>query len=365
MAATIRVTVWNEHRHERSDAVDAAVYPRGIHEALAEPLRAEPELTVRTATLDEPDQGGENLSAGLATGGEDIMAELRVGWVGIGVMGRSMCGHLLKAGFPVALTTRTREKAAALLEAGATWCPTAKAVAERSDVVFSMVGFPSEVEQVYLGDDGILAGAHADALVCDMSTSDPSLAVQIHQRAGARRVASLDAPVSGGDVGAREARLAIMVGGEKEAFDRALPLLQKMGETIALMGGPGSGQHTKMVNQIAIAGTMIGTVEALLYARKAGLGLEAVIDIIGKGAAASWSLNNLGRRIAREDFAPGFYIKHFVKDMGIALDEARRMKLALPGLALVNQFYVSAQARGLEDLGTQGLFKVLSEMNGG
>jgi 3-hydroxyisobutyrate dehydrogenase len=188
--------------------------------------------------------------------------------------------------------------------------------------------------------------------------------VRIHEAARAQSVASLDAPVSGGDVGAREARLAIMVGGEKHAFDRALPLFQKMGETIALMGGPGAGQHTKMANQIAIAGTMIGAVESLLYARTAGLGMDAVIDIIGKGAAASWSLNNLGRRIAKGDFNPGFFIKHFVKDMGIALQEARRMKLALPGLALVNQFYVAAQAQGLEDLGTQGLFKVISGMSG-
>jgi 3-hydroxyisobutyrate dehydrogenase len=289
------------------------------------------------------------------------MADTKIGWVGIGVMGRSMCGHLLKAGLPVSLTTRTKEKASELLSAGAAWCRTPREVAQHSDVIFSMVGFPSEVEEVFLGDDGILAGAHPGALVCDMSTSEPTLAIRIHQSAAARGVACLDAPVSGGDVGAREARLAIMVGGEKQAFERALPLLQKMGETIALMGGPGAGQHTKM----AIAGTMIGTVEALLYAKTAGLGMDAVIDIIGKGAAASWTLNNLGRRIARGDFAPGFYIKHFVKDMGIALQEARRMKLAVPGLALVNQFYVAAQGQGLENLGTQGLFKILAAMSGG
>jgi len=292
------------------------------------------------------------------------MADAKVGWVGIGVMGKSMCGHLLKSGYPVSLTTRTREKASELLAAGAAWCATPKDVAQRSDIVFSMVGFPSEVEEVYFGADGILAGARAGSLVCDMSTSDPSTAIRIHEAARARSVASLDAPVSGGDVGAREARLAIMIGGEKRAFDRALPLFQKMGETIALMGGPGAGQHTKMANQIAIAGTMIGTIESLLYAKTAGLGMDAVIDIIGKGAAASWSLNNLGRRIAKGDFAPGFYIKHFVKDMGIALQESRRMKLSLPGLALVNQFYVAAQGQGLENLGTQGLFKVLAAMSG-
>ena len=292
------------------------------------------------------------------------MANTRVGWIGIGVMGRSMCGHLLKAGYPVSLYTRTKEKAAELLAGGAAWCATPREVAQRSDFVFTMVGFPSDVEQVYLAADGILAGAQPGSVVCDMTTSEPSLAGRIHQEARARSVSSLDAPVSGGDVGAREAKLAIMVGGDRETFDLVLPFFQKMGETIALMGGPGAGQHTKMANQIVIAGNMIGAVEALLYTHKAGLGLDAMIDIVGKGAASSWSLNNLGRRIAKGDFNPGFYIKHFIKDMGIALQEARRMNLALPGLALVNQFYISAQALGFENLGTQGLYKVLAAMNG-
>ena len=292
------------------------------------------------------------------------MAQTRIGWVGIGVMGRSMCGHLLKAGYPVSVFTRTREKAADLLSAGASWCDTPAVVARGSDVVFTMVGFPSDVEQVYLGKDGILSGARPGTVICDMTTSEPSLAVRIHREAGLHNVASLDAPVSGGDVGAREAKLAIMVGGDKGTFDKVMPLFQKMGETISLMGGPGAGQHTKMANQVVIAGNMIGMVEALLYTQKAGLGMDAMIDIVGKGAAASWSLNNLGRRIARGDFNPGFFIKHFVKDMGIALQEARQMNLALPGLALVNQFYLSAQAVGFENLGTQGLYKVLAALNG-
>ena len=292
------------------------------------------------------------------------MAQTRIGWVGIGVMGKSMCGHLLKAGYPVSVFTRTREKAADLLSAGASWCDTPAVVARGSDVVFTMVGFPSDVEQVYLGKDGILSGARPGTIVCDMTTSEPSLAVRIYREAGLRNVASLDAPVSGGDVGAREAKLAIMVGGDKATFDKVMPLFQKMGETISLMGGPGAGQHTKMANQIVIAGNMIGMVEALLYTQKAGLGMDAMIDIVGKGAAASWSLNNLGRRIAKGDFNPGFFIKHFVKDMGIALQEARQMNLALPGLALVNQFYLSAQAVGLENLGTQGLYKVLAALSG-
>jgi len=278
-------------------------------------------------------------------------------------MGRSMCGHLQKAGHPISLYTRTREKAVELLAGGASWCATPAEVARRSDVTFTMVGFPSDVEQVYLGDDGILAGLREGSMVCDMTTSEPSLAVRIFHEARARSAASLDAPVSGGDIGAREAKLAIMVGGDKQAFDAALPLFRKMGETISLMGGAGAGQHTKMANQIVISGNMIGMVEALLYTQKAGLGLDAMIDIVGKGAASSFSLNNLGRRIARGDFDPGFFIKHFVKDMGIALQEARRMSLALPGLALVNQFYLSAQAMGFENLGTQGLFKVLARMN--
>jgi 3-hydroxyisobutyrate dehydrogenase len=274
-----------------------------------------------------------------------------------------MCGHLLKAGCAVSIFTRTRDKAADLLAQGASWCGTPRETAQASDFVFTMVGFPSDVRQVYLEPDGILAGARPGSILCDMTTSEPSRAVRIAEEAGRKSVASLDAPVSGGDVGAREAKLAIMVGGDRPTFDRVMPLFQKMGETISLMGGPGAGQHTKMANQIVIAGNMIGMVEALLYTQKAGLGMDAMIDIVGKGAAASWSLNNLGRRIAKGDFNPGFFIKHFVKDMSIALQEARQMKLALPGLALVNQFYISAQACGLENLGTQGLYKVLAGMN--
>lgn len=292
------------------------------------------------------------------------MSDVKVGWIGTGVMGRSMCGHLLRAGHPVSLFTRSREKAADLVAAGAAWKPSPKEVARVSDVTFTMVGFPHDVEEVYFSQDGILAGARPGAVLCDMTTSEPSLAVRIQAEARNRGAASLDAPVSGGDVGAREAKLAIMTGGDPETFERVLPLFRKMGETIVLMGGPGAGQHTKMANQIVITGNMIGMVEALLYTQKAGLGQDAMIDIVGKGAAASWSLNNLGRRIVKGDFNPGFFIKHFVKDMGIALEEARRMKLSLPGLSLVNQLYISAIALGMENLGTQGLYKVIASMNG-
>ena len=289
---------------------------------------------------------------------------MRIGWIGTGVMGASMCGHILKAGHAVSVYSRTRQKAADLERAGAGWCESAGQVAERSEVVFTMVGMPSDVEEVYLGRAGILSAVRPGSILCDMTTSQPALARRIYDEAGKHSVSSLDAPVSGGDVGAREAKLAIMVGGDADTYRKALPLLRLMGETIALMGGPGTGQHTKMANQIAIADTMIGVVESLLYAQKAGLDPGPAIDVIGKGAAASFSLNNLGRRVVQGDFSPGFSIKHFVKDMRIALDEARRMNLSLPGLSLVHQFYTSAMAQGWENLGTQGLYKVLAAMNG-
>ncbi|OGQ90971.1 MAG: oxidoreductase [Deltaproteobacteria bacterium RIFOXYA12_FULL_58_15] len=291
------------------------------------------------------------------------MTSQRLGWIGTGVMGVSMCGHLLNAGHRLTVFNRTRNKTRSLLEKGAHWADTPKAVAENSDILFTMVGFPDDVRDVILGDDGVLAGTKTGDTVVDMTTSSPDLAQRIHRECANKGVGALDAPVSGGDVGAREATLAIMVGGERPAFDAVNPLFEIMGKTIALMGPAGSGQHTKMTNQILIAGTMIGVVESLLYAQRAGMDAHRVIDIIGKGAASSWSINNLGRRIADGNFGPGFYIKHFVKDMGIALDEARRMRLSLPGLALVHQFYVAAMAMGWEDLGTQGLFQVLETLN--
>jgi 3-hydroxyisobutyrate dehydrogenase len=274
-----------------------------------------------------------------------------------------MCGHLLEAGHEVRVYTRTKSSADGVIAAGATWCDTAGEVAEGSDFVFSIVGYPSDVRAVYMGEGGLIERAAPGAVLVDMTTSEPALAEEIHEAAAARGVHALDAPVSGGDLGARNAALAIMVGGEQEPFDRTLPLFEKMGKNIRLMGGPGAGQHTKMSNQILIAGTMIGVVESLLYAVRAGLDMDAVIDVIGSGAAGSWSINNLGRRIAKEDFDPGFYIKHFVKDMGIALAESRRMGIALPGLALVEQFYVAAMAQGLENMGTQALYIALRNLN--
>jgi len=291
------------------------------------------------------------------------MQQTTIGWIGTGVMGRSMCSHIIQAGFPVRIHTRTRDKASSLLVMGATWCTSPREVAGMSDITFTMVGYPDEVDEVYFSEPGIMNSAGPGSILVDMSTSRPSLAERIYHEAKGRGCNALDAPVSGGDIGAREATLAIMAGGDKECFDAVVPILKLLGRTISLMGGPGAGQHTKMSNQISIASTMIGVVEALLYACKAGLDQERVIDILSTGAAGSWSLNNLGRRIVRGDFNPGFFIKHFIKDMGIALDEARRMRLCLPGLALANQFYNAASAQGFDDLGTQGIYKVFERMN--
>jgi len=286
-----------------------------------------------------------------------------IGWIGTGVMGRSMALHLLENGYEVNLYNRTREKTDDLVGKGARWRDNPAEVARYSDIIFTMVGYPADVEDGVLGEQGALDGAREGSVLVDMTTSDPSLAVRIYDAARAKGVAALDAPVSGGDVGAREGKLAIMAGGDEATFKKVLPLFRLMGENIALMGGPGAGQHTKMSNQILIASTMIGVVESLHYARRAGLDMGGVIDVIGKGAAASWSINNLGRRIVDGDFDPGFFVKHFVKDMGIALLEAERMKLSLPGLALAKQFYTAAMALGMENLGTQALYRVFERLN--
>lgn len=291
------------------------------------------------------------------------MADIKIGWIGTGVMGNAMCGHLIDAGYQLYIYNRSRSKAENLEANGAQWCGDPREVADNSDIIFSIVGFPADVECVLLGEQGALAGAKPGSVIVDMTTSSPALARRIYAAAKEKSVSALDAPVSGGDIGARNATLAIMVGGDKPAFDHVLALFEKMGQNIAYMGDSGAGQHTKMCNQILIAGTMIGTVESLLYAHRVGMDMDAVIDVIGQGAAASWSINNLGRRIARQDFSPGFFIKHFVKDMGIALEEAQNMNLCLPGLAMVHQFYTAAKALGYERFGTQGLYRVLAQMN--
>jgi 3-hydroxyisobutyrate dehydrogenase len=289
---------------------------------------------------------------------------MRIGWIGTGVMGQSMAGHLQQAGHTLAVFNRTRDKARGLLGAGAAWCASPRAVAEASEVVFSMVGFPHDVEQTYLAPDGVLSAGTLPRVVVDMTTSQPALARRLAKAAAACGVRSLDAPMSGGDVGARNATLAIMVGGDRSAFEEVLPLFRAMGQNIAHLGPPGAGQHTKMCNQILIAGNMIGVCEALLYAARSGLDRQAVIEIVGKGAAGSWSINNLGPRIVAGNYAPGFFVEHFIKDMGIALDEARAMGLALPGLALVHQLYLAVKAQGFGRDGTQALMKALLSLNG-
>jgi 3-hydroxyisobutyrate dehydrogenase len=288
---------------------------------------------------------------------------MRVGWIGTGVMGTSMCGHVLAAGYEVTVHNRTRARADSLVERGATWADTPADVAAASEITFSIVGYPADVREVLLGPDGVVGAAAAGSVVVDMTTSEPSLAEEIHTAAAARDVGALDAPVSGGDVGARNAALSIMVGGDQETFARVRPLFEVMGKTIVRQGGPGSGQHTKMVNQILIATGMIGVCEALLYGYRAGLDLETVMQSVSGGAAGSWSLTNYGPRMLSGDFEPGFFVEHFVKDMGIALAEARRMHLALPGLALAEQLYVALVAQGGGRKGTQALLLALASLS--
>lgn len=281
-----------------------------------------------------------------------------VGFIGLGVMGRSMAGHILQGGYPLLVYTRTKDKAQPLLEQGATWCPTVGELARQADVVITIVGYPRDVEEVYLGQEGILNNIQPGKTVIDMTTSSPQLAKQIYQAAKEKGVHALDAPVSGGDIGAREARLAIMVGGDEEAFAQAQPIFKLMGSNIVLQGPAGSGQFTKMANQIAIASTMMGVSEALAYAKKAGLDQERVLRTIETGAAGSFSLSKLGPRMIAGDFAPGFYVKHFIKDMKIAIESAQELGLNTPGLALAKQLYEQLANQGHQDSGTQALYKL-------
>ena len=280
-----------------------------------------------------------------------------IGFVGLGIMGRSMAGHLLAAGHPLHVFNRSRDKADELVAKGAVWHTTPGDVAAHADVVVTMVGYPRDVEDIYLGAGAIVARARAGAILIDMTTSSPALAVRIAAQAAQRGIKSLDAPVSGGDVGARDAKLAIMVGGDAAAFDAALPVLQCMGANIVLQGGPGAGQHTKMCNQIVIASTIMGVCEGIAYAKLAGLDADTVLKSIGGGAASGFQLNVLGARIIKGDFAPGFFMEHFIKDMSIALAEAGRMGLELPGLAQAKKLYDQLMAQGHGRSGTQALFK--------
>ena len=285
------------------------------------------------------------------------MSEMqRVGFIGTGVMGSSMAGHLLAAGYPVTVYNRSPEKARALIDAGARWVNTPADVARSSDIVITIVGFPADVEQVYLGQQGVVAEARPGTILIDMTTSSPALARTIAESAAARGVHVLDAPVSGGDVGARNATLTIMVGGDESAFERAMPVLSVMGRSVRLQGGPGAGQHAKMANQIAIAGSMFATVEMLSYAAAVGLDPATVLESVKAGSAASWSLDNLAPRILRRDFAPGFFVKHFVKDLRIALESAEEAGIDLPALSLAKSMYERLEREGGEDMGTQALW---------
>lgn len=280
-----------------------------------------------------------------------------IGFIGIGVMGKSIAGHLLSAGFPVMVYTRTKAKAEDLLAKGATWAQTPKEIAEAANVIFTMVGLPSDVEEVYFGENGLIPNAKENTYLVDMTTSTPSLAVKIYHAAKEQGIHAIDAPVSGGDIGARDGKLSIMVGGDESDFIEIEPLLQKFGTNIVYQGQAGAGQHTKMCNQITIASNMIGVSEALVYAKNAGLDPEKVLKSITSGAAGSWSLTNLGPRMISEDFEPGFYIKHFIKDMKIALEEAEAMDINLPGLTLAKSLYQQLADEGEENSGTQALYK--------
>jgi len=284
-----------------------------------------------------------------------------IAWIGTGVMGGPMAGHLIDAGYELHLYTRTAAKAAPLVERGATLHDSAAAAAEGRDVVCTMVGLPDDVRATVLGESGAIAHMAAGGLFIDFTTSSPALAVEIAEAAAARDIEALDAPVSGGDVGARAGTLSIMVGGSEAAYTRAHPILDLVGGTIVLQGPAGSGQHTKMVNQIVIAGNMIGMCEAVQYARNAGLDPATVLQSIGGGAAASWTLSNLCPRILKGDMEPGFFIEHFVKDMGIAADESAQLGLDLPGLNLVLGMYEKLATDGHGRLGTQALIKAFEQ----
>ncbi len=285
-------------------------------------------------------------------------------WIGTGVMGESMAGHLVDAGHDVQIYTRTRGKAEELLGRGANWVERPADAAPAADVVCAMVGYPSDVESVMLGGDGVVGAAKSGALIIDFTTSSPDLAKKIAAEAEKGGCESLDAPVSGGDVGARNAALSIMVGGAREAYDRALPIFEKLGKTIVYQGPAGSGQHTKMSNQIIIASTMVGVCEGMLYAQRAGLDPETVLQSVTTGAAGSWALQNLAPRFLKGDLEPGFFVEHFVKDMGIALEESKRMGLQMPGLSLAHELYTALVDEGYARKGTQALIRALEGMAG-
>ncbi|MFZ3589520.1 NAD(P)-dependent oxidoreductase [Bacillus sp. DJP31] len=285
----------------------------------------------------------------------------KIGFIGTGVMGKSMATHLIKGGYEVHIFTRTKGKAIDLLDIGAIWCEQPSDLARSCDVLITMVGYPADVEEIYFGEHGLLNNARLGACLIDMTTSSPSLAGRIYDMAKGKGLYALDAPVSGGDIGAKDATLTIMVGGDLDAFEQVRPILSLLGKNINLQGSAGAGQHTKMCNQIAIASNMVGVCEALAYAKKSGLDPFTVLASISAGAAGSWSLSNLAPRIIQENFEPGFYIKHFIKDMKIALEEAEKMDLFVPGLSLAKKLYEQLSDLGEDNSGTQALYKLWRE----
>jgi 3-hydroxyisobutyrate dehydrogenase len=291
-------------------------------------------------------------------------ATTRIAWIGTGVMGSSMCRRLMEAGFHVTVQNRTRSKTDPLVARGAKFAATPREAAADADVVFFMVGHPHDVREVILSADGALAACREGAVLVDMTTSEPSLAEEIAAIAGERGVISIDAPVSGGDVGARNGTLSIMIGGDQETVESLEPCWQAMGKTWIRQGGPGAGQHTKMMNQTLVAAGMVGICEALLYAHRAGLDLNRALESVSSGAAGSWALSHLAPRIVQGDFAPGFFVEHFLKDLAIVLEESRRMNLALPGVALAEQLYRAAAGQGHLRDGTQSLILALAQISG-
>jgi len=290
-------------------------------------------------------------------------SKTKIGWIGTGVMGSPMCQHIIDKGYKTFVYNRTKRKARKLINSGATWMNSPEAVAQNSDVIFTIVGFPKDVREVYFGSKGVINGVKRGSILVDMTTTEPSLSKEIYKKAKLKKATAIDAPVSGGDIGALEEKLSIMVGGDKSAVDEVMPLFKLMGKNIVYQGAAGSGQHAKMCNQVMVSGLMIGMCETLLYGYKAGLDLETMLESVSRGAAACWVLDNLAPRILKRDFRPGFFVEHFIKDMGIALKEAERMNLSLPGLALVHQLYIALQAQGHGRKGTQALILALERVS--
>ncbi len=292
-----------------------------------------------------------------------LSSPVRIGWIGTGVMGRPMCEHLLRAGYLLRVSTRTPLKARPLIEQGALWTDSPTDLLDHVDVICTMVGFPKDVRDLYLSRNGLLSKARSGQIFIDFTTSDPTLAQEVAEVANAQQAFALDAPVSGGEVGAKNGALSIMVGGEASVFEGVKPILSVLGHVLVHHGSAGCGQHAKLCNQMTIAGTMIGVCEALMYGYRAGLDGEKLLASIGKGAAGCWTLHHLAPKMLQRDFSPGFFVEHFIKDMGIALDAANRLGLLLPGLAVVHKLYQMVQANGHGRSGTQALLLALESLS--